>query len=678
MSDAKPVNETPAKGTVSKAAASSAVPAGTAAPAKVTAATNLTDPFRMEFDISTIKHLGLQMYSTLPPVIGELVANAWDADAEVVGITIPTGPFNDQSEIVVADDGNGMTDEQVREGYLIVGRDRRRENKTDRSPKLNRRVMGRKGIGKLAGFGIAAKVEVETISGGKTTRFEMDYKDLEANADRREITFPPLPPTGEVKKGTRITLRQIGKWRTRSVDIASLRRALARRFAVIDPGNKFTVKVNGEALTAAERDLTRLLERDVNGKAYLWEYNDHEIKAGTGWKVSGWIGALDRTNKLEDGIQRGIVVMARGKLVQEPFVFDATVGQQFALSYIVGELHAEFVDEEEDTIGTTRNQLVWDSEANEAFKEWGEAEVNKVARLWAERRQADNEARLQQNEHYKRFKEEAKRLDNKRALKVADRLVRDVVNRNLVDGDEAHERVVQLCLEYVEFDAFWELAEDITGTGVADPELLEQFFREWEIVEAKEMMRVTRGRISTIEKLQELIETNALEVPTLHKFLKQFPWVLDPRWSLVADEKRWSDLLKEKFPEGANVIEEERRIDFLCVREGTQLVVVEIKRPQSKASTKELDQISRYVKFVRHVTKKTTDPDFRVKEVVGYLLVGSTVDTWEVTESMEGLAKDDIYVRRYSDLLHMVENSHEEFLERYNALRQRKAAAGVV
>ena len=37
--------------------------------------------------------------------------------------------------------------------------------------------------------------------------------------------------------------------------------------------------------------------------------------------MSGWIGALDRTNELEDGIQRGIAVMARGKLVQEPFVF---------------------------------------------------------------------------------------------------------------------------------------------------------------------------------------------------------------------------------------------------------------------------------------------------------------------------------------------------------------------
>ncbi len=63
--------------------------------------------FKIEFDIGTIKHLGLQMYSTLPPVIGELVANAWDADAEHVDITIPKTTFTDDSVIVIEDDGEG-------------------------------------------------------------------------------------------------------------------------------------------------------------------------------------------------------------------------------------------------------------------------------------------------------------------------------------------------------------------------------------------------------------------------------------------------------------------------------------------------------------------------------------------------------------------------------------------
>ena len=86
------------------------------------------DPFRMEFDVYTIKHLGLQMYSTLPPVIGELVANGWDANATKVEITIPETPIDEQtSEIVISDDGIGMSDKEIREKYLIVGRDRRED-----------------------------------------------------------------------------------------------------------------------------------------------------------------------------------------------------------------------------------------------------------------------------------------------------------------------------------------------------------------------------------------------------------------------------------------------------------------------------------------------------------------------------------------------------------------------
>ena len=113
-------------------------------------------PFEMDFDIATIKHLGLQMYSTLPPVIGELVANAWDANATKVEITIPETLIDDYSEIIIEDDGDGMSDSDLREKYLIVGRDRRESEDTERPPASDERpIMGRKGIGKFSAIGIA-------------------------------------------------------------------------------------------------------------------------------------------------------------------------------------------------------------------------------------------------------------------------------------------------------------------------------------------------------------------------------------------------------------------------------------------------------------------------------------------------------------------------------------------
>jgi hypothetical protein len=628
------------------------------------------EPFRMKFDPGTIKHLGLQMYATLSPVIGELVANAWDAGASTVWITIPEGLVTDASVIVVEDDGDGMNNEDVREAYLIVGRDRRQAEESDhrkREPK--RPLMGRKGIGKFAGFGIARKVEIETVRDGQVSRFEMDYDQLEQKSEAREATFPPLEPTGTLRKGTRVTLENITKFRTRRIEIDGLRRGLARRFSVI--GEDFKVILNEKEITLEERDLKKLLEIGDSGDPYLWEY-DEEIEPGTGWRVHGWIGSLDRTNRHIDGIQRGIVIMARGKLVQEPFVFNATVGQQYALSYIVGELHTEFVDEDEDTIGTTRNSLVWDTPANQALLRWGERQVNLIARQWAARRSKDNEARLKKNPHYRKFLEEAQDKENKRAVKVADKLIRNVVSRDIVGSDEEADEIVQLCIDFIDFDAFWDLAEDLAEAPLTDTDQLTQLFREWEIVEAKEMARVTRGRITTIEKLQRLVDENALEVPTLHNFLREFPWVLDPRWQMVDDEVRYSQILRDRYPEGEDVPEQDRRIDFLCVRESDTLVVVEIKRPNSRVSRKELGQIEDYVLFMRAYVSGATDAEYSPSQVVGYLLCGSTVDTPEVREKKRSLAGDNIYVRKYSDLLGMVKRTHREFLEKYEELRRLK------
>ncbi|MGH2387683.1 MAG: hypothetical protein ACRDIE_05715, partial [Chloroflexota bacterium] len=115
-------------------------------------------------------------------------------------------------------------------------------------------------------------------------------------------------------------------------------------------------------------------------------------------------------------------------------------------------------------------------------------------------------------------------------------------------------------------------------------------------------------------------------------------------------------------------------IDFLCVREGTSLIVVEIKRPAVVASMKELQQIQRYVAFMRNYIKRSTDPAWDYREVTGYLLVGDMVRTnYEVDDLRDMMQATGTYVRRYSDLLAMVRKSHAEFLERYDRLRKARS-----
>jgi len=66
-----------------------------------------------------------------------------------------------------------------------VGRDRRLVESTDKTPlPFERPIMGRKGIGKFSAFGIAQEIEVESVHDGESSRFKMNYNDLEAAAPK--------------------------------------------------------------------------------------------------------------------------------------------------------------------------------------------------------------------------------------------------------------------------------------------------------------------------------------------------------------------------------------------------------------------------------------------------------------------------------------------------------------
>ena len=59
------------------------------------------------------------MYSGAVPAISELISNAYDAMAKNVWIEIPTGRSIQQTdEIVVKDDGHGMTHQECKSLYL--------------------------------------------------------------------------------------------------------------------------------------------------------------------------------------------------------------------------------------------------------------------------------------------------------------------------------------------------------------------------------------------------------------------------------------------------------------------------------------------------------------------------------------------------------------------------------
>ncbi|MCI6564702.1 ATP-binding protein, partial [Campylobacter sp.] len=63
------------------------------------------------------------MYSTLPPVLSELITNSYDADATEVKISISQNTR--EKTIEIFDDGCGVSLDELNNNFLQIGRNRR-------------------------------------------------------------------------------------------------------------------------------------------------------------------------------------------------------------------------------------------------------------------------------------------------------------------------------------------------------------------------------------------------------------------------------------------------------------------------------------------------------------------------------------------------------------------------
>jgi uncharacterized protein (TIGR02391 family) len=314
----------------------------------------MSEELEMTFDPNTIEHLGVRMYSTLPPVLAELIGNAYDADADLVEIVLKDA--DGDKEIVIRDTGVGMTFDEINDKFLRIGRARREEDGDLVSPK-GRKAIGKKGLGKLAFFGIAHEIIISTRKGGKRNIFLMDWDSIKHSPDRNyKPTIlekdQPCPPSDH---GTELTLRRIQ--RESNFLPEDLANGLSRMF-IIDPDFKITIQHNSEGLIEVtnERkyaDLDKEVEWEVPlGAEFESDYPDRAQVAGTLFTTSRPIPP--NTN------MRGITLFSRKKLVNLPEYFSDSQSSHF-FSYLTGWLRVDFIDElGEDVIGTNRQSLNWD------------------------------------------------------------------------------------------------------------------------------------------------------------------------------------------------------------------------------------------------------------------------------------------------------------------------------
>ena len=113
--------------------------------------------YKLKVSPRMLELLSKDLYTNMYFVLAELIANAYDADAENVYV------FIDDDEIRVEDDGIGMSGDILDEKYLLIGGESRNCEENARTSIKKRLKMGRKGVGKLAALSISDGFKLITI-----------------------------------------------------------------------------------------------------------------------------------------------------------------------------------------------------------------------------------------------------------------------------------------------------------------------------------------------------------------------------------------------------------------------------------------------------------------------------------------------------------------------------------
>ena len=629
--------------------------------------TNTTNILEMRFDPNVITHLGIQMYSTLPPVIAELVSNSYDAESEEVNIFLNDG--GDEKSIVIEDNGHGMSFEEINDKFLVIGRNRRKEEKSEKSKNGKRDVIGKKGIGKLAFFGIASIVEITTIQDYKKTTFLLNWDEMQAQKGDNKVYQPQiLDNRKEVSQesGTIIKLKGIKRRTGFSAD--DLAYSLSTYFQVFNEEDFRCFIYHNDIEKKNPLKVTNELR--YKGLESLVEWNSpwDELNLNTD-EDNKSVNYLDKiTGKLiatkDETVperMRGIALFSRGKLVNK-YSFYKLSATSFGYSYITGWLNVDFIEDfPKDAISTVRDSLNWELDETKRLEETLQIIIKKFYNFQKSKREIDKKEKIK--------KDLGIDLDAwyqtlpKYERELAQKIMKQIINAEGLEREKAH-NLIKFVQDSYQFESFKELASDIGEGDFKEPEKLIQLMKEWQLIEAREFYKLSKVRLETITKFEEYIQSNAREVPTLHNFLTQFPWLLDPRIMSFKDEVTYSKLLKEHFKDD-DLEEKDRRIDFLCQNFSGQFFIIELKRPNTVVGTKELLQGIRYVSFI----KERLGNEFGYN-IHCYIIAGSQSKIDEVKIMADTYAKQGIlYIKSYVNLLQAAKNYHNEFIDKYEKLR---------
>lgn len=582
-----------------------------------------------------LDHFGIQAYDSIKKSLVELASNSYDADATEVRISLPD-EIQDKSEIILEDNGIGMSTQEFQENYLQIGRNRRQE--TDTSPG-GRKVIGNKGIGKLAGFGIAGLIRIETYKEGIMTATNLKREDFDNNKDLETTKFDiqPFQLKDISLKGTKIILKEL-KQNLSVPDKTFLRRYLRNN---LPKYQNFKIFVDDIECTV----------EDIPGEKHdIDETIDSLNKSIKGYYI------IANSNQADPGL----AIRVRGRLVTKPSFFDLPFDSftGYISKKFTGELNADFLDEGngkfQSLINTPRTGFIEENKTVEKFNSWAREFLKKVLKAESKKRLDGQTSKILKSETID------SRLTSlpKPVRAKAKQIISTLVSKMKEQEDKEIINFAELILQYFESNVLKELLNNILEANSNDIEKLAELISEWGVRDIVGVTNLIKQHIQIIKKLEELVNNiNTTEKP-IHKLFEKNLWLLDDNYKLWASNKSLKRIIGESLDKKFEK-QKALRPDLVCLSQENSsqkldAVIIEFKRPSVTISTEDLTQALTYKGLIENQIPNVSN--------LTVFVIGKQYD-----ESVRAVKSDQEkagnFLMSYSDVLSRSEKKFKDILK---------------
>lgn len=636
--------------------------------------------FKINIDLNVLNHLGMGLYSNTPAVLTEIISNAWDADAENVRIDLD----KEKNTVTIIDDGIGMSEDDIINKFLNVGY-ARRDAGHERSTKKLRQVMGRKGIGKLAMFSLSKKIKVTTHREGFDPKcFIIDVDALRISIKNRESYIADEEVVNDdIDFGTKIELFDLDSAINKTENF--LRRRIARRFSVIGPEKKFSVKLNGKEISISDRDYLSRVQ-------FIWEFGESipgRIDAckklqnkkvipdfinydGRQCVVSGYIASVKLPSELkeEDDISNNtITIMANGRIFEEDVLPSFGSAKVFT-SYLVGELEMDFLDNnsDPDMATSSRQQLQQNDPRYKVLKTYFDNVLSIIDKDWdVWRRGVGAQEVKAMSPEVEEWFDSLQKHEQKSATSIFGKINTCRFSGTQDEQEKAKKDIIKNT--FIAFERFRvkDNLEQLEKIDNIDSGTFSAIFNSVDEIETSLFHDITSQRLKIIERFKEITNKDEKSLEkVVQKYLYDHLWLLDPSWDRVGGTTQMEVTLTKQLqavePESKGA-----RVDIAYRTISGKHLIIELKRPSIKTGIFPLiQQGAKYrkatIKWYEENPNQCPVPG-KIPPIEVIFLLGSAMFEDEETLIKGQLDSISGRVMTYSDLISQSEQAYYQYID---------------